>query len=86
MYDFPMHRTQLILEERQYRALITRARRESKSLSALVREAVDGLLEVKSSSKKKYRLQDMKGIFHGTGEFSGRDHDKVLYSHPVEIR
>ncbi len=72
-----MHRTQVIFEERQYEALKIRARHENRSLSEIVRLAVDKLLGIKH--KKVYQLKDMCCLAKDPGGPSSRDHDKVLY-------
>lgn len=77
MYTNIVHRTQVLLEERQYRALMSLARRTGKGLSALVRDAVDGLLG--AGKKTGSGVTDIAGIGRGKGGFSGADHDEVLY-------
>ena len=41
-----MHRTQILLKEHQYRALRAQARREGRSLSSLIRQAVSDFLGI----------------------------------------
>ena len=74
-----MHRTQLLLKEDQYEALKARARKEDKSISELLRRAVDLLLGWQKRPRKKRRLSDICGIINDPGGPSGRDHDEVLY-------
>ena len=71
-----MHRTQILLEERQYEMLKARAEREGRSISDLVREAVDAMLGRARTGAT--RLSDVAGIGEDT-EARGRDHDAVLY-------
>ncbi len=68
-----MHRTQLLLEEWQYEALRARAERESKSISALLREIVSQHL---GRSAGKLRL--MEGVAEGPSDLAA-DHDRYLY-------
>ena len=74
-----MRRTQIILEGRQHEALAARARATDRSISALVREAVDGLLGRKRASGRHARLADISGIATDRRGLSGREHDRVLY-------
>lgn len=74
-----MHRTQLLLEDKQYELLKQRATEEGKSLSRLLREIIDQVLDGK---KKRHSFRELAGIAKGPGGFSGRDHDKILYRHP----
>jgi hypothetical protein len=78
MYNLCMHRTQILLEERQYAALKAWARRVDKGLSELIRLAVDRLLgeEVRSRGG---RLRSIRGIAADPRGPSGRDHDELLY-------
>lgn len=75
-----MHRTQLLFEERQYRALSARARREHKSMSELVRQAVDGFMDTVKTGAKKRHIGELRGLFSDAA--SGHDHDSVLYGNP----
>ena len=74
-----MHRTQIMLEEEQYRAVRERARRQNKSMGATIRELLDwALAATKSRKRRRYRLSDGKGLFNDN-ETSGRDHNAFLY-------
>lgn len=77
MYTNDMHRTQVLLEERLYESLKSRARKEDKSLGELVREAVATYLG-RGEDTKAPGLKSIRGIFGDAGA-SGRDHDKFLY-------
>jgi len=79
MYVHCMHRTQIQLEDRQYVALKAQARREYRSLSQLIRHAVDLLLGRELTTGSKPPLSDICGIAVDPHGPSGRDHDKVLY-------
>ena len=69
-----MHRTQLLLEEWQYEALRGRAERDSKSISALVREIFSAHLEQPGHQK----LDLMEGIAEGPPDL-GKNHERYLY-------
>jgi len=76
MYDI-MHRTQLLIEQWQHQALQARARREGKSLSALLREILTEFLQDEGRS----RLLEIEGIAEGPG--LAIDHDKVIYDEEI---
>ena len=75
-----MHRTQLMLEDWQYRRLRAQADREGRSMSELVREAVTVFLESPRRGRR-YTLDDIDGIGSDPGS-GGVDHDRILYSEP----
>jgi hypothetical protein len=79
-----MHRTQILLEVRQYAALRAWAKRTDRSLSEAIRLAVDRLLGVGQKRGGASRLADIRGMFSDPGGCSGRDHDKFLYGDPKE--
>lgn len=72
-----MIRTQILLKDRQYEALKAKARREGKSLSALVRAAVARMLG--EEPRGSMRLRDICGLGRDPGGPSGSEHDAVLY-------
>ena len=77
-----MHRTQLLIENWQYEALKTRARREGKTLSQWVRELLHAALSPASLSvrpKRSRGLWAICGLASDPGGPSGSDHDRVLY-------
>ena len=77
-----MHRTQLLLENWQYDALKTRARREGKTLSQWVRETLKAALAPAPASgrtKKSKGIWTICGIARDPKGFSGKDHDQILY-------
>ena len=82
MYIYCMHRTQLLLENWQYDALKTRARREGKSLSQWVREMLKAALAPDPASgrtKKSKGIWAICGIISDPKGHSSEDHDLVLY-------
>ena len=83
MYNYFMHRTQVLLEDSQYAALKAWARRADKGLSELIRTAVDRLLGIEPHPKRgPSRLKAIRGIGADSGGPSGREHDKLLYGSP----
>lgn len=83
MYNYVMHRTQILLEERQYAALKSWGKRADKSLSEVIRTAVDRLLEAEKPKRRgASKLKALCGKFSDPG-LSGRDHDRVLYGGPA---
>lgn len=78
VYAVVMNRFQLILEDWQHAALKSRAEREGRSTSALVREAVEAYLATPGQPTPA-RLDDIEGI-GSDAEASGRDHDDLLYA------
>ena len=72
-----MHRTQLLLEDWQYEALLARAEREGRSMSDLIREILKASLTPSPRSKLN-RLAKIEGIGEDA-EAYGEDHDRHLY-------
>ena len=73
-----MHRTQIQLEERQYRYLKAMSRRSGKSISALLRELVDDRIREQNESGKD-SLLEIVGMAEGPEEATARHHDDYLY-------
>ena len=71
-----MHRTQILLKDRQYERMKALAEREGRSLSSLVRDAVEAFLGRRT--KATTRLAEITGVGEDP-EARGRDHDDVLY-------
>lgn len=69
-----MHRTQVILEEKQYEFLKKVSEEKKKSISKVLREILDSY----SKNSKVYSLSSISGIAEDA-EAYGRDHDKWLY-------
>lgn len=69
-----MHRTQVILEERQYEFLKKVSEENKKSISRVLREILDSY----SKNTKVYSLSSISGIAEDR-EAYGRNHDKWLY-------
>ena len=73
-----MHRTQISLEQEQYRLLGTEARRKGVSISALIRNLVEEHFRGRKEPGAD-PLESVKGIGSGTGEAVGREHNRYLY-------
>lgn len=69
-----MHRTQIMLEEKQYEFLKKISEESKKSISQVLREIVDSY----SRNKNVYSLSSIGGIAEDR-EAYGKDHDKILY-------
>lgn len=69
-----MHRTQIMLEERQYEFLKKVSEENKKSISQVLREILDSY----SKNSNIHSLSSISGIAEDS-EAYGRDHDKWLY-------
>lgn len=73
-----MHRTQISIQEAQYRHLQQEAQRIHGSLSLVVRKLLDD--HMKRYAKSGHgSLSNLEGIGEGTGEAVGRNHNHFLY-------
>lgn len=75
-----MQRTQLMLEDWQYQALKSRAQREGRSMSELLREMLDAYLG--RSPRRGSAMDRARGIGEDRTA-TGRDHDTFLYGRNV---
>ena len=73
-----MHRTQIQLEERQFRYLKAKARRNGKSISALLRELVDHHIHEQAESGND-PLMEIVGMVEGPAGATARNHDAYLF-------
>lgn len=69
-----MHRSQIMLEDKQYNFLKNLSKQEEKSISSIIREMINKYLE----KRKKRSLSSIVGIATDN-EIHGEDHDKILY-------
>lgn len=76
-----MHRTQILIEEWQYERLRSRAEREGRSLSDLVREILGDALEP-GVARAAGKLGQIEGIGEDSANY-GEEHDRLLY-HPAD--
>lgn len=79
MYNKSMHRTQVLLKDRQYAALKAWSGRLDKSLGELIRLAVDRMLGAQAPAGRGSRLKTIRAIAADHGGAPGRDHDRLLY-------
>lgn len=74
-----MTRTQVTLEEQEYRFLKAQAAQSGSSLSSVVRGLVrERMGDVAAGSP---HVWEMAGLI-GESDFTGKDHDAVLYDRP----
>lgn len=78
LYTYDVRRTQILLEDRQHRALVSLSRRTGQGLSALVRGAIDRLLGGEKAPSSG-RLSDIRALGRDPGGPSACDHDELLY-------
>jgi len=71
-----MTRTQVILEEEEYRFLKARAAASGASLSSVVRRLVREQMELAAASSP--HVWEVAGLVTES-DFSGKDHDEVLH-------
>lgn len=77
-----MHRTQVSLEDKQYRNLQRYAKLKNRSISAVIRELLDAHIPVAAQPKgAENPLLALKGIVSGKGKTTGRNHNDFLYTH-----
>ena len=74
-----MHRSQIMLEEEQYRFLADEARRKGKPISALLREWIAQRIRAQRQLPlDQDPLWDMVGIAHGGPAKLSEEHDHYL--------
>lgn len=74
-----MHRTQVYLDDRHYEILRTRAKRESKSLAALIREILDEHLSRAPIRGRRDPLAEVIGLGEGDGSAVAENYEDYLY-------
>ena len=84
LYDYfwrrlTVHRTQVYLDDRHYEILRTRAKRERKSLAALIREILDAHLVKIQGKSKNDPLAEAIGIGAGDGSAVAENYEDYLY-------
>lgn len=78
-WEETMYRTQILLEQVQHHFLADEARRQGKSISALLRQLVDEYIESRRQLPlDRDPLWDMIGIAHGGPGKISEDHDRYL--------
>lgn len=74
-----MKRTNISLEEWQHEYLKERARREEKSMSALIREIVEQYAKKERQAGEDDAIHDIVGMASSSGGEVAREHDQYLY-------
>ena len=74
-----MHRTQIYLEDSQYQLLRSRARREGKSLAAVIREILGKHLAGRADDRNRDEFADVVGIGEGDGARVAENYEDYLY-------
>jgi hypothetical protein len=74
-----VHRTQIYLEQNQYELLRARARREGKSLAAVIRDSVDAYIGGPVANSVRDPLQHVIGIGKGDGAAVAENYEDFLY-------
>jgi hypothetical protein len=74
-----LHRTQIYLEPNQYELLRSRARRESKSLAAVIRNILDASLGGSATTPVRDPLRAVIGIGKGDGSAVAENYEDFLY-------
>ncbi len=74
-----MHRTQIYLEDGQYELLRARARREGKSLAAVIREILSKHLGAGRDSRGRDGFDAVIGIGKGDGSRVAENFEEYLY-------
>ncbi|MBI4617139.1 MAG: ribbon-helix-helix domain-containing protein [Planctomycetes bacterium] len=74
-----MHRTQVYLEEAHYQALRSRARREGKTIAALIREMLDRYLAPGGAAGGPDPFDRVIGVGKGDGAAVAENYEEYLY-------
>lgn len=79
LYTNDVRRTQVLLEDRQHRALLSLSRRTGRGISELIRGAVDRLIGGEKTAVPSRKLSDIRALARDPGGPSAADHDRALY-------
>lgn len=74
-----MTRTQILLDEAQYRWLTTQARRQHTSLSGLLRRLIDAQRTAQSRSRRDDPVFRLIGLARDRARDVAEHHDRYLY-------
>ncbi|HEX4047771.1 MAG TPA: hypothetical protein VH309_08055 [Elusimicrobiota bacterium] len=74
-----MRRTQILLEDSQHQALVSLSRRTGRGLSALIRGAIDRMLDGGKPSATARKLSDIRALGSDPGGPAASEHDRLLY-------
>lgn len=79
LYTNEVRRTQVLLEDRQHRALLSLSRRTGRGISELIRGAVDRLIGTGQAAAPGRKLSDIRALARDPGGPAAADHDRALY-------
>lgn len=79
LYTNDVRRTQVLLEDRQHRALLSLSRRTGRGISELIRGAVDRLIGGEKTAAPSRKLSDIRALARDPGGPLASDHDRTLY-------
>ena len=79
MYTYYVRRTQILLEDAQHQALVSLSRRTGRGVSALIRGAIDRLLEGGKAAAPARRLSDIRALARVPDGPAASEHDSLLY-------
>lgn len=79
LYTNEVRRTQVLLEDRQHRELLSLSRRTGRGISELIRGAIDRLLGGETPAGTVRKLSDIRAIARDPGGPVAADHDRALY-------
>ena len=79
MYNRSMHRTQIYLEEAHYQLLRSWARREGKSMAAVIRGILDLHLRRGTKLRSRDAFAHVIGIGKGNGSAVAENYENYLY-------
>lgn len=79
LYTNEVRRTQVLLEDRQHRALLSLSRRTGRGISELIRGAVDRLIGGETAAAPSRKLTDIRALARDPGGPPASGHDRALY-------
>ncbi|MBZ5495764.1 MAG: ribbon-helix-helix domain-containing protein [Acidobacteriia bacterium] len=74
-----MHRTQVYLDQGQYELLKARARREGRSLAAVIRDSIDAYFGGSATLTAQDPFRRVIGIGSGDGSAVAENYEDFLY-------
>lgn len=79
LYTNDVRRTQVLLEDRQHRALLSLSRRTGRGISELIRRAIDRLIGGEKDAAPSRKLSDIRALARDPGGPRASEHDRALY-------
>jgi hypothetical protein len=77
-----MHRTQIYLDESLYQILRSRAKRESKTISAVIRDILGEFLGCRPPAEETDPFDAVIGAAEGDGSRVAENYEDYLYGEP----